>query len=331
MILVTGGTGLVGSHLLHYLLKNNEAANAIFRDEKSKEKTKKVFESYGSSELYNEIKWIKANLLDYFSLEDIFEGIDYVYHCAAVVAFDRKSTHQMQEVNIEGTQHLVNLSLKNKVKKFCFVSSVASLGEYSNGDCTDEEALWQHTKNTSDYSVSKYYAENEVWRAAEEGLNVVVVNPATIIGYGDWSESSTAIIKKVNDGLSYYTPGANGFVGVNDVVKAMHLLMNKDIANERYLLVAENWPFKKLLEHIADGLGKKMPTKEAPRSIANFLRRLDEIRYFVFGTKSVLTKQSVATAYNTHCYSSDKIKKELHFEFEPLDKVIKETTAFYKS
>lgn len=331
MILVTGGTGLVGSHLLYRLTKNGESVKAIYRNKKSLEKAKKVFQSYHADHLFNSIQWVEADLLDYFSLKDIFKGITHVYHCAAVVAFDRKSTHNMLDTNIEGTQHLVNLSLEHKVVKFCHVSSVASLGEYENNKCTDEEALWQHTKTTSDYSVSKYYSENEVWRASEEGLNVVVVNPATIIGYGDWSESSTAIIKKVNDGLNYYTPGANGFVGVKDVVEVMLLLMNGEISNERYLLVADNWSFKKLLDQIANGLGKKPPTKEAPRSIANLLRRLDEARYFLFGTKTVLTKQSVNTAYRTHCYSSAKIKTELNFQFTPLEEVIKETTQLYKN
>ena len=94
-----------------------------------------------------------------------------------------------------------------------------------------------YNDEVSNYSVSKYYAENEVWRGSEEGLNVVIVNPATIIGYGDWDESSTAIIKKINDGLNYYTPGTNAFVGVHDVVKAMLQLMNTSTSNKNFAKV----------------------------------------------------------------------------------------------
>lgn len=331
MILVTGGTGLVGSHLLHFLLQNGEKVKATFRNEKSLEKTQKVFEYYQAKHLFDQIFWVEADVSDYFSLKEIFDGVTSVYHCAAVVSFDRRRADKMYEVNIEGTQHLVNLSLEFNIQKFCYVSSVASLGAYADKKCTDEEALWEHTSETSNYSISKYYAENEVWRAAEEGLNVVVVNPATIIGYGNWDESSTAIIKKVNDGLNYYTTGSNAFVGVKDVVKVMHHLMNSSIINQRYILAADNWTFQKLLSQIAVGLGKTPPQKEAPRWLANALRRVDEINYFLFGSKTVLTKQSVATAYESRCYSTQKVRSELGFEFEDLKSVIAEVTKTFKA
>ena len=329
MILVTGGTGLVGSHLLYLLVQNKEQVKAIYRSESSLEKAKKVFKSYGQKELFHRILWVKADVCDYFQLNDIFEDITHIYHCAAIVSFDRKRADKMNEVNIEGTKHLIDLSLEHKVKKFCFVSSVAALGKYAGGKCTDEEALWAYSKNTSPYSVSKFYAENEVWRGAEEGLKVVIVNPATIIGFGDWEGGSSAIIKKINDGLNYYTPGSNGFVGVLDVVKALHLVMNSSVENERYLLVAENWQFKKLFTKIAVGLNKTPPKKEAPKWLANILRRLDEFKYFALGEPSVITKHSVETAYSHQCYSSTKIQRELNFEFQTLEIVIKETTQLY--
>ncbi|MBL4709668.1 MAG: NAD-dependent epimerase/dehydratase family protein [Flavobacteriales bacterium] len=330
MILVTGGTGLVGSHLLFALLQKGENVTATYRTEESLTKTLTIFSTYGDSKLFDKILWVQADVSDYFALKSIFDNINYVYHCAAVVSFDRRVADKMFEINIEGTKNLINLSLEHKINKFCYVSSVAALGNYTDKKCSDEDAPWEHNDEVSNYSVSKYYAENEVWRGSEEGLDVVIVNPATIIGYGDWEESSTAIIKKVNDGLNFYTPGSNAFVGVNDVVKAMLLLMNTNVINERYILVSENWTFKKLFEEIAKGLGKKIPSKEAPRSIANILRRLDEIRYFLLGTKTVLTKQSVATAFKKQCYSAEKIKTELKFEFEPMERVIQEATANFK-
>ncbi len=331
MILVTGGTGLVGSHLLHLLLKNGEKVKATYRSVESLEKAKKVFISYNANDLFNQINWVQADIADYFSLQDIFTGVTNVYHCAAVVSFGRRKADKMYEINVEGTKNMVNLSLINGIKKFCYVSSVASLGSYADDRCTDEQTNWTHSTETSYYSVTKYYAENEVWRAAEEGLTTVIVNPATIIGFGNWEESSTAIIKKIHDGLNYYTPGSNAFVGVHDVVKAMFQLMNSDISDQRYVLVADNWSFQKLFTNIANGLGKRPPQKEAPRWLANALRRLDEMRYFLLGSKTVLTKQSVDTAFRQKCFSAEKIKTELNFEFEPMDLVIERVTEQFKN
>ena len=331
MILVTGGTGLVGSHLLYLLIKNGENVTATFRTSKRLEQTKNVFANYGATELFDNIIWKKANIADYFSLNDVFQNITHVYHCAAVVSFDRRKADNMYEVNVEGTANVVNLCLEFNIAKLCYVSSVASLGKYTDGRCTDEKAIWTHSGETSYYSVTKYYAENEVWRGAEEGLNTVIVNPATILGFGDWEESSLAIIKKVNDGLNFYTPGSNAFIGVEDVVKVMHQLMNSDVSDERYVLISENLSFKKLLSSIAIGLNRKPPQKEAPRWVANGLRRLDELRYFLLGSKTVLTKQSIDTAFRQKCFSAEKIKSELNFEFESMESVIRKTTEPFKS
>jgi len=322
MILVTGGTGLVGSHLLYSLTKKEEIVRAIYRTKRSIEKTKLVFESYNAEQQLNQIEWVEADLTDYFSLKDAFEGISHVYHAAAMVSFDPQFSDQLIKVNVEGTENMVNISLEHHIKKFCFVSSVSSLGEYQNGKCTDEGAAWQNTKYTTNYSISKYYAENEVWRASQEGLPVVIVNPATILGFGDWESSSLKIIKRVYDGLPFYTPGKNGFVGVTDVVKVMVQLMEGKLVNERYVLVSENSTFKELFEKIASTLNVKPPRKKASYFLANVLKNLDQIRAKLTGTSAVLTSESVRAAFKKKCYKASKVQSDLNFKFEPLELTI---------
>jgi len=329
MILVTGGTGLIGSHLLYSLTRKEDKIRAIYRSEKSIEKTKLVFKSYGATEQLSQVEWIKADLLDYFSLKDAFKGVDYVYHAAAMVSFDSKLAKQLVEVNIEGTENIVNLSLEFNIKKLCYVSSVASLGEYPNGKCTDEDAPWQNSKSTSTYSISKYFAENEVWRASQEGLPVVIVNPATILGFGNWEGSSLKIIKRVHDGLSFYTSGKNGFVGVSDVVKVMQQLMESEIINERFLLVAENMSFKLLFEKLAKALKVNPPKKKANYFLAKLLKNLDQFRAKLTGKTAVLTSQSIRTAFTSKCYDSAKIKRELSFNYESIDETIEKSATLY--
>lgn len=329
MILVTGGTGLVGSHLLVRLAAEEQKIRAIYRSKESIEKTKMVFKALNAETNFDKVEWVKADLLDYYSLENAFEGISRVYHAAAKVSFAAKDAEDLMSSNIDGTANLVNIALDKGIDKLCYVSSVSALGSYANGKATDEEALWQQNKFTSSYSISKYYAENEVWRASEEGLDVVIVNPATIIGFGDWNDSSSTILKKVYNGLSYYPSGGNGFIGVNDVVKSMILLMNSGTINKRYLLVSENMSFIKLFSLIANAFNKKPPQRLIPKKWANLAVFVDQAQSFFRGKNPVLTKESVDTAYRIKTYSSEKIKSELGFEFENMEQVVQNTCELY--
>jgi len=331
MILVTGGTGLIGSYLLLSLVSKGEQIRAIYRSENSLEKVKKLFGKYSDKdkELFDQIEWVQADLLDLPALTKAFDGVKKVYHSGAKVSFNKKDAKTLMQVNVEGTANMVNLALENNIDKICYVSSVAALGSYADNRCRDEEAIWQYTKNTSNYSISKYYAENEVWRAAEEGLNVVIVNPVTVIGYSNWEESSSMIIKRVNEGLPYYPTGSNGYVGVKDVVKAMELLMNSDIIGQRYLLVSENMSFKDILSQIAIALNKKAPRFAISRKLAQIAKAVDQTKAFLTRGNPTLTRESIEAAFAKRCFSADKIKKELGFEFEPMDKVIEEEVPLY--
>ena len=97
----------------------------------------------------------------------------------------------------------------------------------------------------------------EVWRGIGEGLNAVIVNPSTILGYGDWNNSSCALFKNAYKEFPWYTNGINGFVAVEDVAKATVLLMESGISNERFIINGDNWSFKKLFNSMATGFGKK--------------------------------------------------------------------------
>ncbi len=329
MILVTGGTGLVGSHLLVKLGETQPAVRAIYRKKESIEKAKRVFQALGKADYFNRIEWIEADLLDLIALQDAFEGVDYVYHSAARVSFAAKDADELMRSNIEGTANVVNVALEKGIKKLLYVSSVASLGTPNNGDCSTEETLWENTKTTSAYSVSKYYAENEVWRGAEEGLSVAIVNPTTIIGFSDWNESSSAILKKVYDGLRFYPGGSNGFIGVSDVVKAMVFFMESELENERYVLVSENLPFKALFERMAKYFNQKAPQIFVSERMAKLAYPLLKTAKFLSGKKDVISRNSISSAYRKRSYDASKAAAVLPFEFEPMDEVLKETCALY--
>ena len=331
MILVTGGTGLVGSHLLKQLIKGEESIRAIYRDEKSLSKIKHFFILFNISwnDVLKKVEWVQSDLLNPAVLEDAFIGVDYVYHCAAMVSFNKIDKKQMLKVNIEGTSNVVNLSLDYNVKKLCYVSSTAAIGNTTNGDDRTEKNDWQNDGTFSNYSISKYFAEMEVWRGSEEGLDVVIVNPSIIIGAGDWNSSSSNLFLKVWKGLRFYTLGINGFVYVNDVVKAMIELMNSDIKNERYLVIAENLTFQTLFNYISEFLNKPYPSVLVKKWMTSVIYRVESIKSFLFKLDPLVTKESAESAMRITKYSNQKIKKDLKFEFTPIKTAVKETAALF--
>lgn len=317
MILVTGGTGLVGSHLLYQLVSQNERVRAIYRREKKLDIVKRVFSYYTDDflELFNKIDWLESDLLDVPKLTVAFKGIEYVYHCAAFVSFEPDKYQLLRRTNIEGTANIVNLSISNNVKKLCYVSSIAALGESGENALIDEETNWNQEADNSVYAITKYGAEIEVWRGTQEGLPAVIVNPGVIIGGGIWSHGSGNIIKKVFNKLPFYTSGSIGCIDVLDVVKIMIELLKSDIINERYILVAENISYQEFLNTIAEKLLVDPPKKEAKPWLLAIAWRIDWLSHKILGKRRVLVKQMVASLFNKAIYDNNKIKKTLEYKF----------------
>ncbi|NCP89793.1 MAG: NAD-dependent epimerase/dehydratase family protein, partial [Flavobacteriales bacterium] len=207
MILVTGGTGLVGSHLLYKLASEGEKVRAIYRNERKLSNIKNVFSCYTADymPLYDSIEWLQADILDIPSLTRAFNNIAYVYHCAAFVSFEPDKYHLLRKTNIEGTANMVNLCIAHHVKKLCYVSSIATLGNPENLKEITEETEWNAEANNTIYAITKYGAEIEVWRGSQEGLSVVIVNPGVILGAGIWRYGSGNLFTKAYKGLKYYT------------------------------------------------------------------------------------------------------------------------------
>ncbi len=331
MILVTGGTGLVGSHLLYSLLLENEQVVALCRSTSDKEGVKKTFGYYAQNaqELFARIIWREADLLDVAALAEAFEGITQVYHCAALVSFYPAEAKKMLQQNPESTANVVNMCIDHSIKKLVYVSSVAALGRSDASGFITEKTDWIDSKHNSAYAKSKYKAELEVWRGQQEGVHVAMVNPGIIVGPGDWNTGSPALIKKIADGFNFYTLGTNGFVDVRDVVKIMLLLMASNKQAERYIVVSENLSYRKVFDFIAQGLDIKPPQKEAQPWQASVLWRVEALRSKLFGSKPLITKETAQSAMSTYYYDNSKVKEAFDFTFQPMEHSLKEITAFY--
>nr|WP_315178241.1 NAD-dependent epimerase/dehydratase family protein [uncultured Flavobacterium sp.] len=329
MILVTGGTGLVGAHLLLHLIESrsigNEKVRAIYRSLASIKKTKSLFATYKKESLFDQIEWIPADITEVPSLEIAFQNIDTVYHCAALISFDPKDEDALRKTNIEGTANIVNFCIAYEIKKLCFVSSIATLGDLlPHEKFITEETEWNPEKPHNDYAISKYGAEMEIWRGQQEGLDVIIVNPGIILGPGFREQGSGQLFRKVKNGLKFYTLGSTGFVAVTDVIRIAHQLMQSEIKNERFTLIAENSVFRDILNSMADALGVKKPEIHAKPFFMEMLWRLDWFVSNVLQQKRKLSQTTAKASYSTTIFSNQKIKDTLKTDFINIHQYIKE-------
>ena len=328
MILVTGGTGLLGSHLIHNLVSAGKSVRATYRDSKRIEKVKSLFSFYNTPfEVFQSIEWVECDVLDVVTLEEAMTGCEEVYHCAAMVSFQKKDYQTMLRINKYGTANVVNIAMGLGVKRFLHVSSTAAAGKTPldpKGYRTVVETnKWIADDQHSGYAISKYLSENEVWRGIEEGLNAVIINPSVIIGPGDWNESSLSIFRTLNNGLKFYTLGANAFVDVRDVVFAMTQLMERpETFKQRYLCIGTNVTFKQLFDVTAKQMNKKAPSLVAKSFLSGLAWRVSWLLSLVTGHQTV-TKESASSAQAKVSYNCSKLKKVLDFEFRSLEDTVK--------
>lgn len=325
MVLVTGGTGLVGSHLLLRLLESEFQVKATYRTPDNLEKVKEVFAYYtqNSVEIFSKIHWVQTDLNDILGLETAFENITHVYHSAALISFDPKDYDTLHKVNTEGTANIVNFCIAKKIKKLCYVSSVAAIGKSTSALFATEEDEW-NDYNVNVYALSKRAAEMEVWRGAQEHLPVVILNPGVILGPGFWHTGSGVLFKIAAGGKRYFPPGSTGFVGVRDVVQLMMKLMHSEITNERFVVISENRTYEKVMQKIACNLNKPEAKRKLKFWELELLWRLDWLRCLFSKRRRKLTKNTVYSLKNPTNYGNAKIKTALGYTFEPLD----DTLAF---
>jgi dihydroflavonol-4-reductase len=321
MILITGATGFLGAELVRQLTDQGSQVRALRRENS---RIPDILEKN------SRVEWCTADINDFSSLEDVFEDVTQVYHCAAFVSLDAKDKFKLIKVNIEGTSNVVNLCAAYQAR-LLHVSSVAALGEPKKGMQITEDDYWEYSAQAHAYAISKYEGEMEVWRGIAEGLDAVIVNPSVIIGAGAGFEGSGAIFKMIRDGLSYYTRGATGFVDVADVATSMTRLMNSSVSGERFIISSENYHYQGLFQEIAAGFGQKPPSREAQPWMLGLAWRGAKVWSLLTGKRAALTGDMARSSMNESFYSNTKIKTHTAIEFKPINQSIREICMALKN
>jgi 3-hydroxyacyl-CoA dehydrogenase/nucleoside-diphosphate-sugar epimerase len=322
-VLVTGASGFLGAYIIQELVKTGHSVRAIHRNGS--------IPFFLPDAVKEKVEWLPCDIRDIVGLEDAMAGVDAVIHAAARVSFSgKKDRQELYSVNIDGTAHIVNIALIRQVRRFIHISSVAALGRTGDGSHVTEEKTWEDSKYNTNYAISKFHGEMEVWRGIGEGLPAVIVNPSTLLGFGDWNSSSCRLFHNAYREFPWYTEGINGFVDVADAARAVVRLMEGDICGQRYILNGDNWSFRHLFETMAAEFGKKPPSHAVTPVLAGVAWRLEGIKSLFTGKPPLLTRESARVASSSTYFDNRKILRQLPgFQFTPLEETIREACKKY--
>ena len=318
MILVTGATGLVGSHLLLKLIEQDRVLVALYRSESKKNSTLYFLKERTKSAKVAEIIWRKGDVCNQPSLAVAFEGITHLYHCAAFISFAHYKQETLMEVNQQGTTNLVNLAIKHQLKKIAYISSIAALGSDTTSDSIDESTPWNADQDHTPYAYSKFGAELEVWRATQEGVPAVIVNPGVILGTGVEGNPLELLCNQIDNRLLFYPKGATGYVTVEDVVQVLTNLMDSETKNERFILVAENWSYEQMLRRIAL-IRKKRPPKIGLRKSWLQIAWGFEGILSLFGKRRFMTQALISSLCDVKHIQGNRIIQESSFKYSGIE------------
>jgi dihydroflavonol-4-reductase len=332
-VFVTGGTGLLGSHLIYTLISQGETVRAIHRKTSNRDILKKVISYYKGDpdELCNAVEWIECDICDYDKLETVMHGADLVYHCAAAVSFENRNKNYIIDNNVKGTENIVRACLKNKTGKLCHVSSNAALGAYDGETMVNEDHGWNGAGYHSPYATSKYLSEREVWKGISNGLNAVIVNPTIILGPGNWNRGSSSFFSQLDRRMLFYTSGTNGYIDVNDLVNVMITLTKSNISGERFIVNAENLTYGQFFTMISRSLKMRRSMIRVPKLFSYAAIPIVYFLEILTRGKTVLTKEMIKVAWSRTTYDNSKIIKDTGISFTPIEKSVEAIAEIYLS
>ncbi|MDO7875260.1 NAD-dependent epimerase/dehydratase family protein [Hymenobacter sp. ASUV-10] len=315
MIFVTGGTGLIGSYLLRSLRERGLLVRALHRGPVPPAAVPGV-------------EWLPGDLLDTELLrEALTPDVTHVFHCAGLVSYAPQDEELLQKINVEGSAAIVDACLERPGIRLAYVSSVAALGspparpEGSTGPLSvAENATWDLGAAHPAYATSKYLGELEVWRGVAEGLSAIIVNPSVVLGPGDWSRSSTRLLRYAYEQHRFYTRGLINFVDVRDVVaQLLRLALDlPQLSSERYILSAGAIPLADFFQQAATAMGRRPPTTAVPDWLAEIIWRAEHARAVLTGARPLITKDTARAGRQPTVYANAKVQQATGLPFRPL-------------
>ncbi len=322
--LVTGATGLVGSHLVEYIAKHGYKIRCFVRPSSD----------VSFLETIKNVEIVQGDLTRAVSIEKAVKGMDIVFHCAAMVS-DWADRETMVRTNVGGTENLIQACLKSKVKRMVMISSLAVLGMDEQID-TDETAPYVYTGDN--YNYTKIESEKKVLEAyREKGLPVVIVRPPYIYGPRD-RQLLPRVVKFLKEGkFKFIGTGENPFslVYVKNFVTALALLCDNDKAIGQIYHITDGHDItrKEFIGKLASKFGYPMPTVHVPVQVAKIACPV--LEFINKATRShkppLLNKFKMKFMHTPLTFDISKAKNQIGYKPSvPFDKALDETVEWFK-
>ena len=317
MIFVTGATGLVGSFICRKLIQEGCRVKAMKRPSSKLLLLKDVAEK---------IEWEEADLLDVLSLNKALEGCTQIVHCAGMVSYHKKDADLIYKVNAEGTANLVNAALSQSIENFVHISSVAAIGRSEKLEEINESFKWSEADEHTAYGQSKHQAELEVFRGGMEGMAVVILNPALVLGPGPLDRSSTQVFRYVKEEKKFYTEGCMNYIDARDLATITYAALQGQLqTGERYIISAGTTTYKNFFEQVAYMMKKKAPFIRVNSYLLQLAYLIESFRSRLQGKKPLITRETLKLSQQRLKFSNSKIKQALDYQFIPLEETIRWT------
>jgi len=313
--LVTGATGLIGSHVVRRLVQRGDEVSVTVR-------------ANSRAELLDglDVRQLRADILDRRSIRRAVRGVDRVFHVAGTTNL-RASRAGLFSIAVEGTRIVLEEALRADVERAVYTSSVAAIGPAPPGRTADERSEWRGRRYSIPYLDAMHEAELTALRLVPRGLPLVIVNPAHVLGAGDPGRSSTAIVRRfLRRQIPAYVEGTLNIVSVQDVAAGHLLADERGRIGERYILGNRNFTMTRLFADLGRLSGVEPPALKLPVMVALALATTGQR----LGADSLPTPIEVRATSLNWSFSNRKAKRELGWRTSPHEDCLEETIEWYR-
>jgi dihydroflavonol-4-reductase len=321
-ILVTGATGFLGSHVARGLAERGEEIRVLVRASSDV----RALEGLNAER-------VQGDLRDRESLNRAMQGVQRVFHVAADYRLWAKDPREIHESNVAGTQNLLDAARSAGVTKFVYTSTVATIAVPRDGGLPNETTESSVGEMIGEYKRSKFEAERCALRAAQDGLPVVIVNPTTPVGPGDWKPTPTGkiIVDFLNGKMPGYVDTGLNFVPVEDCAQGHLLAAERGRIGERYILGGRNLTLKQMLDILAAVSGRPSPRWKIPYALAYAAGWVDMGVSRMMNRQPQIPLEGVRMARHKMFVDASKAERELGFEPGPVEAALDRAVSWYEA